>query len=324
VSVAQPDWHHDDMSTAPVSPARTRPAISAPLLVVARATAPQKALLGAGILLLVSALAHGVVFLASGTPWEGPVSWRKPILFGFSFGITAVTIALLASAIRMRPWLAWATLGTLALTSVAETALITLQTWRGVPSHFNFATAFDTAVFSAMGMVVSVIAIVLLLLTVLTFTSMPDAPGSVKLAVRAGMLLLLVGQALGAVIIAVGIPPVVSGDEAAVFGPEGVLFGEAGILKSPHGVALHAIQVLPVLAWLAHVAGLTEPGRLRAVLAATIGFSILLAVSLLQSFTGRAPLALGVPMLVLALIGIVLVAAPYARVGLALLGRLRR
>ncbi|WP_167138204.1 hypothetical protein [Diaminobutyricimonas sp. TR449] len=306
------------MSTPSLVPVRVLPEFA-----TLRFTGPQKVLLGAGLLLLVSALVHAVVFLASGTPWEGPVSWRKPILFGFSFGITAVTIALFAGAIRMRPWLAWAMLGTLAVTSVAETALITLQTWRGVPSHFNFTTAFDALVFSAMGAVVSVIALVLVVLTVLTFTSMRDVPGSVKLAIRAGMVLLLVGQALGGMIIAVGIPPVVTGDEAAAFGAEGVLFGEAGILKSPHGVAMHALQVLPLLAWLAPVAGLAESRTRRAVLAATIGYTLVLGVSLLQTFTGQAPFALGVPMLALALVGILLVAVPYGRVGLALLGRLR-
>ena len=36
-------------------------------------------------------------------------------------------------------------LGLFAAASVAEVALITMQRWRGVPSHFN-ETAFDTLV----------------------------------------------------------------------------------------------------------------------------------------------------------------------------------
>ena len=43
-------------------------------------------------LLLVSGVFHGFVFLVDGGSWEGPVSWRKPIVFGLSFGVTLATL----------------------------------------------------------------------------------------------------------------------------------------------------------------------------------------------------------------------------------------
>jgi hypothetical protein len=37
-------------------------------------------------LLVLSGLFHVGAFLADGGPWEGPLSWRKPITFGLSSG----------------------------------------------------------------------------------------------------------------------------------------------------------------------------------------------------------------------------------------------
>lgn len=311
----------DDVS---VISSRRRPVFAEPLRGITHLPSPNRFLIACGLLLLASAAFHGVVFLMSGMPWEGPVSWRKPILFGFSFGITAITIGLIASALRMRASVAWLLLGALGIASVVETALITMQTWRGVPSHFNFATAFDTAIFSAMGGLVSVVAMALVVLTILTFTSLRTDSPSLAWAIRWGMVLLLVGQALGGAIISAGVPAVITGDQAAVFGPEGVVFGEAGILKSPHGVAMHAIQVLPLLAWLAGRAGWAERDRMRAVLSAMVGYTALLAVSSFQAFTGQAMLALAVPALAVAGVGAALVVVPSAAVAVSLAVRLVR
>lgn len=297
------------------------PALTVPLRAITGLPAAHRFLIACGLLLLASGAFHGVVLLLSDTGWEGPVSWRKPILFGFSFGITVVTVAIVASALRMRSGVAWALLGSLGVASVAETALITLQTWRGVPSHFNFATGFDGAIFSAMGGLVAVVAVALVILTVLTFTSQRTDARSLAWAIRAGMVLLLVGQALGGAIIAVGVPAAIA-DQAAVFGPEGVVFGEAGILKSPHGIAMHAIQVLPLLAWLAQVAGWKERLRIRAVVSAIVGYSALLGVSSFQAFTGQATLHLAAPSLAVAGVAAALVTVPAVLVAVSLVRRL--
>lgn len=55
-------------------------------------TGYQTFLYAAGVLLLGSGLFHTLVFLPDGGGWDGPLSWRKPILFGFSFGITVLSL----------------------------------------------------------------------------------------------------------------------------------------------------------------------------------------------------------------------------------------
>ena len=254
--------------------------------------APHRFLLACGLLLIASGIFHGIVLLATGGSFDGPLSWRKPLLFGLSFGITAATIALLAPAWRLRKTVSWALFGSLGLASVAETALITMQTSRGVPSHFNFTTAFDGAVFQAMGIIVGVVATALLILTVLSFTNMRPGPSSLVLAIRVGMLLLLTGQVLGALIIANGVQPAAIGDGAAVFGPHGVVLGEAGILKYPHGIAMHAIQVLPVIGLLGLFNTWSSTRRYAAVSAASVGYVLIVLVSTMQAYSGRGGLIL--------------------------------
>jgi hypothetical protein len=216
----------------------------------------------------------------------------QTMVFGLSFGITAATIAFVASTLRLKRVASWFLLGSLGVANVAETALITMQTWRGVPSHFNFATGFDTAVFIAMGALVTIVAGVLLVLTVLSFTVMRRIPRSLALAIQVGMVLLIAGQVLGVLIITTGVQPAAMGDDAAVFGPNGVVLGSAGILKYPHGIALHAIQVLPMLALLGLLTRWNETRRLYTVAEAALGYVLITVVSTMQAYTGRGGLML--------------------------------
>ena len=179
-------------------------------------------------LLVLAGLFHVGVFLSDGGPWEGPLSWRKPIVFGLSFGVTVATLAWVLGFLHPRRAVAWVVVGVLAVASVGEVALISLQTWRGVPSHFNNSTPFDETVFSLMGMLVTVLVVLTVLVTVWSFFRL-DAPAGLALAIRAGLVLMLVGQAVGVQMILEG----------------GNTFGTAGALKVPHALTLHAVQVLP-------------------------------------------------------------------------------
>ena len=90
-------------------------------------------------LLLVSGLLHLGLWCFSGQAWEGALSWRKPALFGISGGLTVWSLGWVMTHLipgtRDKFWsrvMAWSLLW--------EVGLITLQCWRGVPSHFNDAT----------------------------------------------------------------------------------------------------------------------------------------------------------------------------------------
>ena len=242
-------------------------------------------------LLFLSGVFHGVVFLVDGGPWEGPVSWRKPIVFGLSFGITLATIAWIVGFLRMRKATGWVILGTLSVASVLEVFLITMQRWRGVPSHFNESTAFNSAVFSSMGLLVSLVALMAIVVTLRSFGHI-DAPASLAWAIRLGLVLLLVSQVVGVQMIAEG----------------GNTFGAAGALKVPHAFTLHALQVLPALALLLVVAEYTERQRLEIVALGGVGYGALIASAMVQTYAGLAPTALGTLATALAASGLVVLA----------------
>jgi hypothetical protein len=245
-------------------------------------------------LLVLGGLFHVGVFLADPGPWEGPLSWRKPIVFGLSFGLTVATLAWTLGFLHPRRAVAWVLVTVLAVASIAEVALISLQTWRGVPSHFNNSTPFDETVFSLMGMLVTVLVVLTVLLTIWSFFGL-DAPPSLALAIRAGLVLMLVGQAVGVQMIVEG----------------GNTFGPAGALKVPHALTLHAVQVLPALALLLLLSEWPERRRVRVVGLGIAGYGVLIAATLVQTYAGRAPLDPGPGVTLLALVGVALLAASW-------------
>jgi len=224
-------------------------------------------------LLLASGVFHGFVFLIDGGSWEGPVSWRKPIVFGLSFGITLLTVSWIVGLLRLRNVTGWVVMGVLSVASVLEVFLITMQRWRGVPSHFNESTPFDATVFNLMGTLVTFVAVTTIFITVRSFWPM-DAPASLAWAIRIGLVLLLVSQAVGVQMISEG----------------GNTFGAAGALKVPHAFTLHALQVLPALALLLVIAEFTEGQRLELVALAGVGYGLLIGSTMVQAYAGLAPL----------------------------------
>lgn len=245
-----------------------------------------------GGLLIVSGVFHLAVYLVDGGAWGGPLSWRKPIVFGLSFGLTLLTVTWLVTFLRLRRAAGWLLIGTLGLASLGEVALISMQTWRGVPSHFNETTPFDGAVFSAMGTLVGVVVLVTVVITVLAFRRL-DAPASLSVGIRFGLLLMLVSNAVGVQMIVEG----------------GNTFGSEGALKLPHAVTLHAVQVLPALALGLLASESTEKRRIRVVGVGALGYALLIASTMVQTYSGRAPLDLAVLATVLAVTGLVLLSA---------------
>lgn len=236
-------------------------------------------------MLVASGLVHLAVWAVLGGPWEGPVTWRKPILFGISGGLTALSLGWVWAAL---PWrrgdglLAAATAWALGI----EVALIDLQRWRGVASHFNRATPTDSLLYDAMGVLILFVTLVTVDLTVRTFLGRADFPADMLLAARAGLVFLTISCLLG-------IWASVHGDLRLAAGLEPARYGAAGVPKFPHGVAIHAIQWLPLVAWAARAVGIGRRGRRAIVLLATIGTAAVLLYAFAQTLLGRGRFAAG-------------------------------
>jgi len=229
--------------------------------------------------LLASGLVHAVVWAVLGGPWEGPVTWRKPILFGISGGLTSLSAGWVWSHLPPRRGDAWLAAAT-AWALFVEVLIIDLQRWRGVASHFNRTTPLDSFLYDGMGLLILFVSAVLVDLTIRLFRTTVSLPPDMLLAARAGMILLVISCALG-------IWVSVYGDLRVAAGLEPERYGAAGVPKFPHGAVIHAIQWLPALAWAARRAGWSPRARAWLVAAATLASAAILAYALGQTLAGR-------------------------------------
>ena len=233
-------------------------------------------------------LAFGLVHLAWGlvqaSDWDGPLSYRKPALFGLSFGVTLCSLGWFWPKLSSSAWDSPAE--KLIVTCVAaEVGLIALQYWRGQPSHFNQAGWVNGAIESTMTALVTVATLGLLWLTWRAQWFL-QASSDVAWAIRGGLWFLLVSCAIGYGIAAIGQSQMAAGGSAEIY-------GRAGVLKFPHGVAIHALQVLPAMAIALRWLGVSETSRVRWVQAAILVQALLLVYSLWQTFQGRGRWELG-------------------------------
>ena len=104
------------------------------------------------------------------------------------------------------------------------------------------------------------------------------------LAVRTGLVVLLVAFATGAVMVARGVIE-------SRGGPAQLAYDTAGSLKPLHAVAMHVVLVLPALAWLLAHTAWAEERRLRLVWVAVVADAVLTAVIGYEAFAGIPPLA---------------------------------
>ena len=233
-----------------------------------------------GLALFVSGLVHVGILLVTGWTWIGPVSLRKAATFGLSFGLTLPSVAWATSYLRLAA--RGLVLGVFIATCVVETVLISMQAWRGVPSHFNFATPVDTAVSTTLALGGGVIVLVGVVCTLAAFAGAGGLATSMALAVRTGLVVLLVAFATGAVMVARGVVEARGGQAQ-------LAYDTAGSLKPLHAVAMHVVLVLPALAWLLAHTSWAEARRLRLVWVAVVADAVLTAVVGYEAFAGVPP-----------------------------------
>ena len=268
-----------------------------------------------GLLLLESGAAHLVVWAVAGGPWEGPVSWRKPILFGISGGLTCLSLGWAWAQLPWRRGDAWLA-ATVAWALLVEVCLINLQTWRGVASHFNRATPFDSWLYDVMGLLILWVTLVAVDLTIRFFRQPTGLASDMLLAARAGLVLLVVSCLLG-------IWVSVHGDMRVAAGLEPERYGAAGVPKFPHGAVIHALQWLPLLAWAARRAGVTQRRRLWLVAAAVVGTTLIGCFALVQTLAGRSRFDVTPVTGTLLAVGVICLAVPLLAIAMAVAGRRR-
>lgn len=260
-----------------------------------------------GAALLLSGLLHLGVFWLDGSAWAGPISFRKPVLFGVSGGLMALSLAWVLDALKgrtRRSAMLWSGF------IVVEVALITVQAWRRQWSHFNLATTLDLAIFSIMGALIIAAWLITLWWTRLVLRSDAMEP-STRAAVLGGLALLHLASVFGVFMSVRGSMVVATG------GPHPELFGAAGSMHLPHAIAIHGLQVMHAAWWLSRSSRLVS---VRALWSATVGVFFFFLGAVLQLVLGRAPVDLAPGSAVLLALGV----AAFAPLGVALMRPPRR
>lgn len=244
----------------------------------------------------------GAVFSAAGLvldPRElvGEPLWMKPLKFYVSlFFFDATALYFLGFLAERRRFVRWVGV-ILSACGALEVVAISLQAARGVRSHFNTATPFDGAIYSLMGMAITVLWVATMVLAVMLLRAKVQ-DRALASALRMGLVVAVVGMGLGyfmtspraeqAAILKAGQQPMEVGSHTfggKDGGPGLPLVGwstTAGDMRPAHFLGLHGMQVLPLLAaLLARRGGRSESWRLGLVRASGVAyFGLTLALAL--------------------------------------------
>lgn len=229
----------------------------------------------------------------------GAPAWLKPSKFAASVAIYALTLAWIFGYLpqwtRTRRFVGLST----TIVLFIEMAIIDLQAWRGTTSHFNIGTPLDATLFGIMGAAIffqtfSSIAVAYALWRQ-TFT---DA--ALGWALRMGMTLTIVGALTGGLMTrgtpvqlerarATGVMTTfgahtVGADDGGRGIPGTGWSTQHGDLRVPHFVGLHAVQALPLFAWL--IGRRSARSRVRLTLAVAAVYTGVFAVTLVRALMG--------------------------------------
>ena len=178
--------------------------------------------------------------------------WLKPWKFAVSIAIYSLTVAWMVTLVGTGARLARGAATAAAVALGIEIALITTQAARGVPSHFNTHTPLDAMVFDVMGAsIVSVWVATLVLAVGLGWGLGVGLLGMILAVLMINPLNQMVLQQISHA------PPTLLDGGHTVGAPDGGpglpitnWSTRAGDLRAPHFVGIHALQLLPLLAWL--------------------------------------------------------------------------
>lgn len=240
-----------------------------------------------------------LVFLAAmpldGRSVLGADPWLKPFKFAVSIALYLFSLAwLLGYARPAAPRAASAVSRGASLAMLVEIVCISLQALRGVPSHFNHATAFDDGVFGLMGLMIALNTVLVALLLGVFVCRPVELPTPELWGIRCGLVLMLLASGVGGLMVrhdAHSVGGVDGGPGLPLVGWS----GEHGDLRPAHALGLHALQLLPLAGYLLarRPATLRERQRSVAVAACALLYGVLFAALLLQALGGQPLVPLG-------------------------------
>lgn len=248
-------------------------------------------------------LVFGVLMLLDPRTIEGAPAWLKPLKFAVSTAIYSATLAWVLRFLPDWPRLARRAAAVTAWVFVVEVALIALQAARGTTSHFNTSSLVDGVIFSVMGVGIAAQTLAAIAVTWALWRQ-TFADRAMGWALRLGMTLAVAGASVGGIMTQPTAAQLAAARETqqmpragahTVGAPDGGpgLPGTGwslahGDLRVPHFVGLHAMQALPLVAWLvARRRGTRERTRVGVVMGAAVSYTALFGLLFAQAMLGQ-------------------------------------
>jgi len=213
-----------------------------------RIISEQKVLIATGALSLAALVVLAVISMFDTAEILGINRWIKPMKFAMSIWVYLWTVAVYLYFVPGREGAKKVIGYGASLLLGGELVLIIMQAARGTTSHFNNDTVFDGMVFSAMGLMIVLNTALIAYLLVVYFRVGIELPRSILWGMRFGMALFLLASLEGGYI-----SVVMQHTVGAADGGPGLPFVNwsttAGDLRAAHFIGMHALQAVPVFAW---------------------------------------------------------------------------
>lgn len=249
----------------------------------------QRPLMIAGAISFVFFVLMIVLSLLDPTQVLGIDRWIKPMKFFISIAIFLWTIAVYLYFLKRNEKFArrisWAMIAIM----IVEMTIITGQAARGATSHFNNSTPLNSILFAVMGTAIIVNTILVTLILYKYFSTEIELPKSILWGMRLGLIVFLLGSIEGGYMAAQTGHTVGAVDGGP--GLPGVNWSTiAGDLRIAHFLGLHALQAIPLAAYL------IEKVKLRAGAILTVGFAAayfaIFTLIFIQALMGKPLLAI--------------------------------
>lgn len=235
--------------------------------------------LGWALLLVVPVFAALAIFIPATAGVATVNPWIKPIKFSMSFSTFASTISLLLLALRIPKWQLMLARRAIAISVALEIMSLAAQAWRSA-YHLSGQSLSDTSLArmtNSMVMVNTGIVCWMLALFCANRVHTDRIDWPMVSAIRYSIVIFLAGNAIGGYMLARGSHTVgvADGGPGLPFVNWSVIGGD---LRIAHFIAIHAIQIVPLFAYILSQMAPIPPVKLRRMAAGALALAVSIAV----------------------------------------------